>query len=122
MGKHSDFIELDSSKNVIANGAMPKNCMIIAGFRELESGDGYKKCQEITYDSFGEFNKDIVDTLTMLKFSNFYMEKYYMQVYSNSLYNISDFKNSILKIKIRLVLYGFNQDLSNLQDIFNMPV
>ena len=122
MGKHSDFIKLDSSKNVIANGAMPKNCVIIVGFRELESGDGYEKFQEITYDSLGEFNKDIVDTLTMLKFSNFYMEKYFMQVYSESLYNIFDFKNSILKIKIRLVLHGFNQDLSNLQDIFNMPV
>lgn len=122
MGKHSDFIKLDSSKNVIANGKMPKNCVIIAAFKELESGDGYEKFQEVTYDSLGEFNKDIADTLTMLKFSNFYMAEYCMQVYSNSLYNIFDFKNSILKIKIRLVLHGFNQDLSNLQDIFNMPV
>ena len=122
MGKHSDFIKLDSSKNVLANGTMPKNCVIIAGFRAYEDGDGYEKFQEITYDSLGEFNKDITDTLTILKFSNFYMAEYHMQVYNNSLYNIFDFKNSILKIKIRLVLHGFNQDLSNLQDIFNMPV
>lgn len=122
MKKHSDFIKLDSSKNVIANGAMPKNCVIMAGFRAYENGDDYEKFQEITYESLDEFNKNIADTLTMLKFSNFYMEKYSMQVYSDSLYNIFDFKNCILKIKIRLVLHGFKEDLSDLQDIFNMPV
>ena len=122
MGRDTDFIKLDSSKNVIANGTMPENCVIIAGVRAYENGDDYEKFQEITYESLGEFNNDIANTLTILKFSNFYMAEYHMQVYSNSLYNIFDFKNSILKIKIRLVLHGFKADLSDLQDIFNMPV
>lgn len=122
MGKHNDFIKLDSSKNVLANGTMPENCVIMAGFRAYGNGDDYEKFQEITYKSLNEFNEDIVNSLTMLKFSNFYMAEYHMQVYNNSLYNIFDFKNSILKIKIRLVLHGFKQDLSDLQDIFNMPV
>lgn len=122
MEKNTDFIKLDSSKNVLANGTMPENCVIIAGFRAYENGDDYEKFQEITYESLDEFNNDIANTLTILKFSNFYMAEYHMQVYSNSLYNIFDFKNSILKIKIRLVLHGFKADLSDLQDIFNMPV
>lgn len=122
MKRDTDFIKLDSSKNVLANGAMPENCVIIAGFRAYENGDDYEKFQEITYGSLDEFNNDIANTLTILKFSNFYMAKYCMQVYSNSLYNIFDFENPILKIKIRLVLHGFKTDLSDLQDIFNMPV
>lgn len=122
MGRNTDFIKLDSSKNVLANGTMSENCVIIAGFRAYENGDGYEKFQEITYESLDEFNKNIANTLTILKFSNFYMAEYLMQVYSNSLYNIFDFENPILKIKIRLVLHGFKQDLSDLQDIFNMPV
>lgn len=122
MGRNTDFIKLDSSKNVLANGTMPENCVIIAGFRAYENGDDYEKFQEITYESLGEFNNDIANTLTILKFSNFYMKEYHMQMYSNSLYNIFDFENPILKIKIRLVLHGFKADLSDLQDIFNMPV
>lgn len=122
MGKISDFIKLDSSKNVLANETMPENCIIIAGFRAYENGDGYEKFQEITYESLDEFNKDIANTLTILKFSNFYMKEYHMQMYSDSFYNIFDFENPTLKIKIRLVLHGFKQDLSDLQDIFNMPV
>ena len=122
MGKRTDLIKLDSSKNVLANGTMPENCVIMAGFRAYENEDDYEKFQEITYESLDEFNNDIANTLTILKFSNFYMAEYHMQVYSNSLYNIFDFKNSILKIKIRLVLHGFKADLSDLQDIFNMPV
>lgn len=122
MGKTSDFIKLDSSKNIFANETMPENCVIMAGFRNYKNGDGYKKLQEITYESLDEFNHDIVDTLTILKFSNFYMKEYYMQMYNDSFYNIFDFENPILKIKIRLVLHGFKQDLSDLQDIFNMPV
>lgn len=122
MGKHSDFIKLDSSKNVLANGTMPENCVIMAGFKYYENGDGYKKLQEITYESLDEFNNDIANTLTILKFNNFYMAEYYMQAYSDSFYNIFDFENSTSKIKIRLVLHGFKQDLSDLQDIFNMPV
>lgn len=121
MRKHSDFIKLDSSKNVHANGTMPENCVIMAGFK-YENGDGYKKFQEITYESLNEFNDDIVNTLTMLKFSNFYMTGYYMQMYSDYFYNIFDFENPTSKIKIRLVLHGFKQNLSDLQDIFNMPV
>lgn len=121
MGKHSDFIKLDSSKNVLANGTMPENCVIMAGFK-YENGDGYKKFQEITYESLDEFNKDIANTLTILKFSNFYMTEYHMQMYSDSFYNIFDLENPTLEIKIRLVLHGFKQDLSDLQDIFNMPV
>lgn len=122
MGKTSDFIKLDSSKNVLANETMPENCVIMAEFKAYENGDGYEKFQEITYESLDEFNKDIVSLLTMLKFSNFYMKEYYMQMYSDSFYNIFDFENPTLKIKIRLVLHGFKQDLSDLQDIFNMPV
>lgn len=122
MGRDTDFIKLDSSKNVLANGTMPENCVIIAGFRAYENGDDYEKFQEITYESFGEFNNDIANTLTILKFSNFYMKEYHMQMYSDSLYNIFDFENPTLKIKIRLVLHGFKADLSDLQDIFNMPV
>jgi hypothetical protein len=122
MAKRTDLIKLDFSKNVLANGTMPENCVIMAGFRAYENGDDYEKFQEITYESLDEFNNDIANTLTILKFSNFYMAEYHMQVYSNSLYNILDFKNSILKIKIRLVLHGFKADLSNLQDIFNMLV
>lgn len=122
MGRNTDFIKLDSSKNVLANGTMPENCVIIAGFRAYENGDDYEKFQEITYESLGEFNNDIANTLTILKFSNFYMKEYHMQMYSNYLYNIFDFENPILKIKIRLVLHGFKADLSDLQDIFNMPV
>lgn len=122
MGKHSDFIKLDSSENVLANGTMPENCVIMAGFRAYENGDGYEKFQEITYESLDKFNKDIANTLTILKFSNFYMTEYHMQMYSDSFYNIFDFENPTLKIKIRLVLHGFKQDLSDLQDIFNMPV
>ena len=122
MGRDTDFIKLDSSKNVLSNGTMPENCVIIAGFRAYENGDDYEKFQEITYESLGEFNNDIANTLTILKFSNFYMKEYHMQMYSNSLYNIFDFENPILKIKSRLVLHGFKADLSDLQDIFNMPV
>lgn len=122
MGKHSDFIKLDSSKNVLANGTMPENCVIMAGFRAYENGDGYEKFQEITYESLDEFNKDIANTLTILKFNNFYMRNYYTQMYSDSFYNIFDLENPTLEIKIRLVLHGFKQDLSDLQDIFNMPV
>lgn len=122
MGKTSDFIKLDSSKNVLANKTMPENCVIIAGFRAYKNGDGYEKFQEITYESLDEFNKDITNILTILKFSNFYMKEYHMQMYSDSFYNIFDFENPTLKIKIRLVLHGFKQNLSNLQDIFNMPV
>lgn len=122
MGRDTDFIKLDSSKNVLANGTMPENCVIIAGFKAYENGDDYEKFQEITYESLDEFNHDIANTLTILKFSNFYMVEYHMQVYSNSLYNIFDFENPTFKIKIRLVLHGFKQDLSDLQDIFNMPV
>lgn len=122
MGKHSDFIKLDSSKNVINNRTMPENCVIMAGFKDCENGDGYEKFQEITYESLNEFNKDIVNTLTMLKFSNFYMTKYYIQVYSDSFYNIFDFENPTSEIKIRLVLHGFKQDLSDLQDIYNEAV
>lgn len=122
MGKHSDFIKLDSSKNVHANGTMPENCVIMAGFRAYENGDDYEKFQEITYESLDEFNKDIANTLTILKFSNFYMTEYHMQMYSDSFYNIFDFENPTLEIKIRLVLHGFKQNLSDLQDIFNMPV
>ena len=122
MGKHSDFIKLDSSKNVLANGTMSENCVIMAGFRAYENGDGYEKFEEITYESLDEFNNDIANALTILKFSDFYMKEYHMQVYSNSLYNIFDFENPTLKIKIRLVLHGFKADLSDLQDIFNMPV
>lgn len=122
MIKTSDFIKLDSSKNVLANGTMPENCIIMAGFGAYENGDDYEKFYEITYESLDEFSNDIANTLTILKFSNFYMAKYCMQVYSNSLYNIFDFKNSISKIKLRLVLHGFKADLSDLQDIFNMPV
>lgn len=121
MGKHSDFIKLDSSKNVLDNRTIPENCVIMAGFK-YENGDVYKKFQEITYESLNEFNEDITNTLTMLKFSNFYMKEYYMQMYSDSFYNIFDFENPTLKIKIRLVLHGFKQDLSDLKDIFNMPV
>lgn len=121
MGKYSDFIKLDSSKNVLANGTMPENCVIMARFK-YENGDGYKKFQEITYESLDEFNKDIANTLTILKFNNFYMTEYHMQMYSDSFYNIFDFENPTSEIKIRLVLHGFKQDLSNLQDIFNMPV
>lgn len=123
MGKHSDFIKLDSSKNVIYNMTMPENCVIIAGFK-YENGCVYKKFQEITYENLDEFNKDIASTLTILKLSNFYMAKYHMhmQVYNNSLYNIFDFENPTSEIKIRLVLYGFKADLSDLQYIFNMPV
>lgn len=121
MGKHSDFIKLDSSKNVHANGTMPENCVIMAGFK-YENGDGYKKFQEITYESLDEFNKDIANTLTILKFNNFYMTEYHMQMYSDSFYNIFDFENPTSEIKIRLVLHGFKQDLNDLQDIFNMPV
>ena len=122
MARNTDFIKLDSSKNVLANGTMPENCVIMAGFKAYENGDGYKKFQEITYESLNEFNNDIANTLTMLKFSNFYMTEYYMQVYSDSFYNILDFENSTSEIKIRLVLHGFKRDLSDLQDIFNMPV
>lgn len=122
MGRNTDFIKLDSSKNVLANGTMPENCAIIAGFRAYENGDDYEKFQEITYESLDEFNKNIANTLTILKLSNFYMAEYLMQVYSNSIYNILIFENPIFKIKIRLVLHGFKQDLSDLQDIFNMPI
>lgn len=101
---------------------MPENCVIIAGFRAYENGDDYEKFQEITYESFDEFSNDIVNTLAILKFSNFYMAEHHMQVYSNSLYNIFDFKNSILKIKIRLVLHGFKADLDDLKDIYNETV
>lgn len=121
MGKHSDFIKLDSSKNVLANGTMPENCVIMAGFK-YENGDVYKKFQEITYESLNEFSNDITNILKILKFSNFYMTEYHVQAYSDSFYNILDFENPILKIKIRLVFHGFKQDLSDLQDIFNMPV
>ena len=121
MGRNTDFIKLDSNKNVHANGTMPGNCVIMAGFK-YENGDGYKKFQEITYESLDEFSNDIANTLTILKFSNFYMAGYYMQAYSDSFYNIFDFENPTSKIKIRLVLHGFKQDLSDLQDIFNMPV
>lgn len=122
MEKSTDFIKLDSSKNVHANGTMPENCVIMAGFKYYENGDVYKKFHETTYESLYEFNKDIVNTLIILKFSNFYMTECYMQAYSDSFYNIFDFENLISKIKIRLILHGFKQDLSNLQDIFNMPV
>lgn len=121
MGRNTDFIKLDSSKNVHANGTMPENCVIMAGFK-YKNGDGYKKFQEITYESLDEFNKDIVNILTILKFSKFYMTEYHMQAYSEYFYNILNFENPISKIKIRLVLHGFKQDLSDLQDIFNMPV
>lgn len=121
MGRNTDFIKLDSSKNVLDNRTMPKNCVIMAGFK-YENGDVYKKFQEITYESLDEFNKDIANTLTMLKFSNFYMTEYHMQAYSDSFYNIFDFENTTSEIKIRLVLHGFKADLSDLQDIFNMPV
>lgn len=113
---------MDFSKNVLANGTMPENCVIMAGFKAYENGDGYEKFQEITYESLNEFNKDIVNTLTILKFSKFYMTGYYMQAYSDSFYNIFDFENPTSEIKIRLVLHGFKQDLNDLQDIFNMPV
>lgn len=121
MGKTSDFIKLDSSKNVYANGTMPENCVIMAEFK-YENGDVYKKFQEITYESLNKFNEDIANTLTILKFNNFYMTEYHMQAYSDSFYNIFDFENPTSEIKIRLVLHGFKQDLSDLQNIFNMPV
>lgn len=121
MGKHSDFIKLDSSKNVLANGTIPENCVIMAVFK-YENGDVYKKLQEITYESLDKFSNDIVNTLIILKFSKFYMTEYYMQMYSDFFYNIFDFENPTSEIKIRLVLHGFKQDLSDLQDIFNMPV
>lgn len=122
MGRNTDFIKLDSSKNILANETMPENCVIMAGFRDYENGDGYEKFQEITYESLDEFNKDVANTFTILKFSNFYMKEYHMQMYSDSFYNIFNFENPTLKIKICLVLHGFKQDLSDLQDIFNMPV
>lgn len=122
MGKHSDFIKLDSSKNIFANGTMPENCVIMAGFKYYENEDVYEKFQEITYESLDEFNNDIANTLTILKFSKFYMTEYHMQAYSDSFYNIFNFENPTSEIKIRLVLHGFKQDLSDLQDIFNMPV
>lgn len=58
MGKRTDLIELDSSENVHANGIMPKDCVIMAGFRDFEKGDGYEKFQEITYESLNEFNNE----------------------------------------------------------------
>lgn len=124
MGKRTDLIELDSSENIHANGIIPENCVIMAGFRDFEKGDGYEKFQEITYESLNEFNNDIANSFTILKFNNFYMTECYTQVYSESFYNIIDFENYIMKMKIRLVLHGFKQDLSmsNLKDIFNMPV
>lgn len=122
MGRSTDFIKLDSSKNVLANGTMPENCVIMAGFKYYENGDGYKKFQEITYESLDEFSNDIANTLTILKFSNFYMAGYYKQVHSDSFYNIFDFENFTSKTKIRLVLHGFKQDLSDLKDIYNEAV
>lgn len=85
---------------------MSENCVIMAGFK-YKNGDGYKKFQEITYESLNEFNEDIAITLTILKFSNFYMTECHMQAYSDSFYNILDFENLTSKIKIRLVLHGF---------------
>lgn len=119
MGKRTDLIKLDSSENVHANGIIPENCVIMAGFRDFEKGDGYEKFQEITYESLDEFNNDIANLFTILKFNNFYMAEC---VYSDSFYNIIDLENYVMKMKIRLVLHGFKQDLSSLKDIFNMPV
>lgn len=120
MGKHSDFIkDIDGDVVLSDEGRIYKMfnpySVTMAGYR-----DGFKFHEE-TYDDMNDFYGEIASILTALKFTKFEMKNYISKCDVTKI-KILDFENPTSKIKVRLVLQGFKLDLSDLQDIFNMPV
>lgn len=123
MGKRTDFIELDSNgDDVIVDDSdffIGEDCVTIALFKNMGNGEGWKKFHEQTFEEMLDFCVDITNMLTAMKLTKFEMVGY--AVLHDSI-KILDLENYALRAKIRLVLHGFKADLSDLQDIFNMPV
>lgn len=120
MGRFSDLIKMDVNGcivNIDDSEAMSEDCVIMAEFEDFGDGNGYKKFGEITYEDSGEYISAIINTLTALKLTGFYITKYLSHYCATQEYKIFDFDNS--KSKIRLILHGFKQDLSYLKDIYN---
>lgn len=114
--KNTDFIKYIGGNMVLSNEGR-----IYKGFNpQSATMAGYKnglKLYEKTYDNMDNFCEEIANILTALKFSNFEMKGYISYDVTNI--KILDFENPISKIKVRLVLHGFKQDLSDLKDIYN---
>lgn len=118
--KNTDFI-----KNIGGDVVLSNEGRIYKGFNpQSVTMAGYKdgfKFHEDTYDNMNDFYGEIASTLIALKFSKFEM-KGYISKYDVTNIKILDFENPISKIKVRLVLLGFKQDLSDLKDIYNEAV
>lgn len=120
MGRITDLIELTyNGDDVIVDDSdffIGEDCVTIASFKNMGDGEGWKKFHEQTFEGMLDFCEGILDMLTAMKFTKFEMEGY--AVLHDSI-KILDFENLISKIKVRLVLHGYKQDLSDLKDIYN---
>lgn len=123
MAKRTDLIELGlGGDDVIvddSNFFVGEDCVTVASFKNMGDEEGWKKFYEQTFEGMLDFCARIIGVLTSLKFTKFKMVGY--AVLHDSI-KIIDLENYAIKAKIRLVIYGFKADLSDLKDLYNEAV
>lgn len=123
MKRSTDLIELASNGDYVivddSDSFVGEDCVTIALFKNMGDGEDWKKFYEQTFEGMLDFCSDITGILTSLKFTKFKMVGY--AVLHDSI-KILDLENYAMKAKIRLVINGFKQNLSDLQDIYNEAV
>lgn len=123
MAKRTDLIELGlGGDDVIVDDSdffVGEDCVTVASFKNMGDGEGWKKFYEQTFEGMLDFCAGITGVLTSLKFTKFKMVGY--AVLHDSI-KIIDLENYAIKAKIRLVIYGFKADLSDLKDLYNEAV